>query len=231
MKILNDRIDKIIKGLIVLCLFYGSVYFQYIPFRLFNEQLSNFAGNTRISVLLSAFSDLILLFILICIYYKDLKEDFKIFKKDWKKNMDTGIACWVVGLIIMVLSNSILLVFFHANGANNENLVRSMIHSLPLIMGLNVCVLAPIIEEIVFRKTLYDVFKRREIFVFLSFLMFGYAHVSSMASTFVDWLYIIPYGALGGAFAFAYHKTNTIYTTICLHMMHNLFTFLLVLVI
>jgi len=227
MKTINDRVNKAVKGLLIFILFYSSFIFQYIPFRLFNENVSNYVGNTRMSVLLSTFSDLIILFIIICVYYKDFVEDFKKFKKNFKKSMDIGIACWVVGFIIMVVSNAILLVFFHANGANNENAVRTMIHSLPILMGFNVCILAPIIEEVVFRKTLYDVFKRREIFVFLSFLLFGYAHVSSMATNLVDWLYIIPYGALGGAFAVAYHKTDTIYTTICLHMMHNFLAFVL----
>lgn len=232
MKIIEDTIKKITKGFLVICIFYYSAYFQYIPFRLFNKNVSDYVGNTKLNVLLFTFSDLIVLLILLCIYWKDFVKEFGKFKNNFKKAMDTGIACWVVGFIIMIISNLILVTLFHADGANNENTVRSMIHVVPIVMGLNVCILAPIIEEIVFRKTLYDVVNKKAwLFILLSFLMFGWAHVSSMATTLVDWLYLIPYGALGGAFALAYHKTDTIFTTICLHMMHNFLTFLLVLVI
>ena len=49
----------------------------------------------------------------------------------------------------------------------------------------------------------------------------------SNASSLVDYLYIIPYGALGAAFAMAYSKTKTIYTSMSLHIMHNTCLFLL----
>ena len=65
----------------------------------------------------------------------------------------------------------------------------------------------------------------------VSFLAFGIAHVSSMATTWVDWLYVIPYGTLGGAFAIAYYKTDTIFTSMSYHMLHNVLTFILILFI
>ena len=52
--------------------------------------------------------------------------------------------------------------------------------------------------------------------------MFGGAHVIDSAKTFIDILYIIPYGALGGAFALAYYDTDTIFTSMTMHMIHNL---------
>ena len=42
------------------------------------------------------------------------------------------------------------------------------------------------------------------------------------AKTLVDVLYIIPYGALGGAFALAYYDTDTIFTSMTMHMIHNI---------
>jgi membrane protease YdiL (CAAX protease family) len=89
-------------------------------------------------------------------------------------------------------------------------------------MVINAGFVAPFNEEIVFRKTLHDIVgKYKWIFIGLSFLLFGGAHVISSATTILDYLYIIPYGALGAAFAFAYSKTNTIYTSMTIHMIHN----------
>ena len=181
------------------------------------------------AALLTIFSDLALLLILFILYRKELRYEFKLFFSNWKRNIDTGFSCWIVGMIIMILSNSILIQVFHSDGANNEKIVQSMVDAAPVFMAFNVCLLAPIIEEIVFRKTLKDVFKNPIFFIIISFLTFGIAHVISMATSVIDWLYIIPYGALGGVFALAYYKTDSIWTTIFLHMFHNTLVFLIIL--
>ena len=48
-----------------------------------------------------------------------------------------------------------------------------------------------------------------------------------MAKTFTDLLYIIPYGALGATFAYAYYKTDTVFTTVTFHIIHNTILFLI----
>lgn len=179
------------------------------------------------AVLLSCFSSVVFSLILLIVYRKDLIKEFKIFKKDWLKNIDTGFKWYLVGLLVMMSSNLILYYVLHSGGASNENTVQAMISSTPIFMALQVCLIAPFNEEMVFRKTLYDVFKNKWIFIFLSFLLFGGAHIMSSASSFVDYLYIIPYGALGAAFAMAYSKTDTVFTSMSLHMMHNTCLFLL----
>ena len=121
----------------------------------------------------------------------------------------------------MMLSNFILTFFFKSGGANNEKIVQKLISSLPWLMAIDAGVIAPFNEEIVFRKTLKDIFDNKYIFVFLSVLLFGGAHVFSSAETVLDYLYIIPYGALGGAFACTYYKTNTIFPSMFMHMIHN----------
>ena len=128
----------------------------------------------------------------------------------------------------MMISNLILFYVLKSGGANNENAVQSMISSAPIWMALRVCILAPFNEEIVFRKTLYDVFKKYKwLFIVISFLLFGEAHVINSANSIIDYLYIIPYGVLGGAFALAYSKTESVFTSMTFHMLHNTAIFLL----
>ncbi|MBR3210467.1 MAG: CPBP family intramembrane metalloprotease [Bacilli bacterium] len=226
---MRDKISVIIRSSMLLFLYFSSIAFQYLPFIIFHADINQYQGNTRLAVYLSLFSDFIILFIILCMYKNDIQREFSIFLKKIRTNLDTGFACWIAGLIIMFLSNSILTTVFHAEGANNEIVVRSLIHALPILMGINVCLMAPFIEEFVFRKTLKDVFSNPIVFVLLSFLFFGTAHVYGMAKTWIDWLYVIPYGALGGAFALAYYKTDTIFTSMFFHMFHNLFVLILIL--
>lgn len=179
------------------------------------------------AVLLSCFSSVVFSLILLIIYRDDLVKEFKTFKKNWVKNFDTGFKWYLVGLVVMMTSNLVLYYVLHSGGASNENTVQAMISASPIFMAVQVCLITPFNEEVVFRKTLYDVFKNKWIFIFLSFLLFGGAHVMSSASSLVDYLYIIPYGALGAAFAMAYSKTKTIFTSMSLHILHNTCLFLL----
>lgn len=224
MVMVMSKIEKklliIFRSIVVFCLFYLSVYAQYIPIYLFHLDVSNLSDG--MGVVLSTFSSLLLVCVLFVIYRKELKKEFHIFRKNFIDNMDIGFKCWVAGLVIMMVSNLIITYVFKAGGAGNENAVQEMIKSLPWLMVIDAGILAPFNEEIVFRKTLKDVFSNKWIFILGSFLLFGGAHVLGNVNTWVDCLYIIPYGALGGAFAFAYSKTDTVFTSMSMHMIHNL---------
>ncbi len=215
----SDKTKAIIRGIIVFLIFNFSIYFQYIPVKLFNIDLKNISNT--MAVALSSFSSILTFIILFFIYRKDLKKYFKDFIKNKEDYMDIGIRCWMIGLLIMFISNFILNIVLKAGGANNEKAVQSMIKTLPLLMFIDAGLIAPFNEEIVFRKTLKDIFKDKWSFVIISFLLFGVAHVIGSAKTLFDYLYIIPYGALGAAFAYAYHKTNNLFTSIAIHMLHN----------
>lgn len=217
------------RSCILIYIFIFSTQFQYIPFMLFRANVSDYSGNTALAVLLSTFSDLIVMAIILCMYRDDIRKELSLFFQRFRYNFKTGFSCWSKGLFIMFVSNLIIINIFHSEGANNEIAVRSMIHSLPSIMFFNACFLAPFIEEFVFRKSLKDIFSKPSVFIVLSFLAFGAAHISGMATSWIDWLYIIPYGALGGAFALAYSKTDTIFTSMTFHIIHNLCVFLIVL--
>lgn len=210
-----------IKGILIFCFFWFSAYLQLIPVKLFHLNTTNLS--TGMKVILSTFSSFITFFVLFFVYRKDLKKEFNIFRKNLVENMDIGFRYWMVGLILMMVFNMIITFVLKAGGANNEKTIQDMIHSLPMFMLLEAGVLAPFNEEIVFRKTLYDIIgKYKWLFMIASFLLFGGAHVIGSAKVWTDYLYIIPYGVLGASFALAYHKTNTIFTSLSMHMIHNI---------
>lgn len=219
MKCVNLKAKNIIRGIVVFFLFFYSVYLQYIPVLLFKMDVHNISPVE--SVLLSTFSSTIVLFILFFIYRKDLIREFKIFKDNFIENIDIGFRYWMLGLFIMMISNVIITYFLKGGGANNEVAVQKMIKTLPWLMVIDAGIIAPFNEEIVFRKTLKDIFNNPIILCILSFLFFGGAHVISDAKTITDYLYIIPYGALGASFAYSYYKTNTVFTSMSMHIFHN----------
>ena len=222
---INDKVKYIIKGIIVFIIFELSTYLQYIPIKLFNIDIKTMNYST--AVVLSTFSSVIVFFILFLMYRKDLKKYFKDFWKNKENYMDIGIRCWIIGLLIMFVSNFILNFLLKAGGAANEKAVQTMIKSLPILMIIDAGFIAPFNEEIIFRKALKDIFKNKWLFITISFLLFGGVHVVSSANTLLDYLFIIPYGALGASFAYAYYKTDNLFTSITLHMIHNIILIIL----
>ncbi len=224
----NLNINKIIKSIIVFIGFFFSSYLQYIPVILFKLDISKIRNNLSTQVLLSCFSSFIFMLIILILYHKDLKKEFKTYTKNFSKNFDTGFKWYLVGLVIMMTSNLLLYYVLKSGGAINENIVQTMIKASPMFMALETCLIAPFNEEMVFRKTLYDIFKdKKYIFIILSFLLFGGGHVFSTAKTLTDYLYIIPYGALGGVFAISYSKTDSVFTSMTMHILHNTVLFTL----
>ena len=226
---MNKKINImiIIRSILIFSFFWFSSYLQLIPIKIFNITNKTLKDNLKVEILLSLFSTLIVTIVLIIVYRKDLIKEFKKFKENMMANLDVGFKSWFIGILIMFISNLILSIGLKSGGANNENLVQEFIKTTPLLMALDVCIIGPFNEELVFRKTIKDVFKNKWILVFLSFILFGGAHVISYAKNIVDWLYIIPYGALGASFAYAYYKTDTVFTSMSVHMIHNTCIFLI----
>lgn len=212
-------IKGLIIGIVAFLIFYFSAYFQLIPILLFNMDLNNITGAQN--VMLSTFSNCVLLIILFLIFRKDLIEEWKRFRKNFLENIDIGIKYWLVGLGIMMISNIIITFVVNLGQAANEQAVQSMISSLPWLMLINAGLIAPCTEEIIFRKGFKKAFPNKWLFIILSAIVFGALHVITSMTSPIELLYIIPYGALGAAFAYMYQKTDTIFTSIAMHMFHN----------
>ena len=209
----------LILGIIVFLLFYFSSYFQLIPIILLNWDIRSITESQN--VMLSTFSNISLLLILFLRFRKDIIKEWKKFKSNFLENIDTGIKYWLVGLAIMMGSNIIINIVMNLGQAANEQAVQQMISALPWLMFINAGVIAPCTEELIFRKSFRKAFPNKWLFILISALVFGSLHVVTSMTSPIELLYIIPYGALGGAFAYMYQKTDTIFTSIAMHMFHN----------
>ena len=208
----------IIKAILVFILF--TFVLDYIfSYTLYYLKVKELSG--PMLVILNALKNIILLFILFLIYRKDLIRDWDKFRANVFDNLDEGIKYWFLGLVGMVASNLIINFVFKGGQAGNEQAVQDYIKYLPWLMLINVGFLGPMVEELVFRKAFKDAIKNKWLFIIISGLIFGGMHVVGSYNTITDLLFIIPYSCLGFAFAAAYYNTDTIFTSITLHMIHN----------
>lgn len=221
LSIINNSIDikKIPKTSLVLVLFFFSSLIQLIPIIIFKLDLNKLTSNQEL--LLTTFSNTFLVILLTIIYFKTLKEDFKKIKGNFYYIADTGFKYWLIGLVVMMVSNIIINLFIPGAEATNEQGVQELIKASGYISMLAIGILAPIIEELTFRKAFKDVFKNKWVFILSSGLIFGALHVVLSLKSAWDLFYIIPYSSLGIAFGYMYYKTDNVYTSIIMHIFHN----------
>ena len=214
----KERILEIGKGLLTFLIFYFSSYFQVIPIALFGIDVNNYT--TGDLAIVNTFTDLILVLILVILYFKELKKEFKAFKDSWKLSMDTAFKYWFIGLMIMCISNIAIGIITNLNTSSNEAAVQTLVNSTPYLMLFTAGILAPIAEELTFRKGVSKIFKNKWVYATASGLIFGLLHVIG-SGNILEYLYVIPYGSLGFFFALTYYDTKSIYPSIIMHAIHN----------
>ncbi len=207
-------------GLIFLLFFFSSIPLTILS--IWGIDLTKASDNVKI--LYSFICDILFLMLIIFIYRKTLIKDGKKFFKDFFNNIEISFKYWIIGVIVMALSNIIITLITNGGIAGNEQQVRKLINMAPLFMIFDVSIYAPFTEELIFRKSFRDVFKNKWIYVIASGFVFGALHVVSSISSPLDLLYLVPYCSLGFAFAYTYQKTDNIFSTIMMHMIHNSLT-------
>lgn len=225
----ENKIKNILKtlGLILLLLTFSYIPIIFLAF--FGINYNNFSYTSK--VIYSFICDIILIIMFISIYKKDIFKDFKnYFNKKFFSNLKTSIKYWLIGLVIMITSNLIITIITNGAIASNEEAVRSLIDKAPLYMLFELVIYAPITEELIFRRSMKDIFKNKYIYIITSGLIFGLMHIITSINSPIELLYLIPYSALGIIFAILYQKTNNIFSTITIHSIHNGLTLILYLI-
>lgn len=167
------------------------------------------------------------------IYYKDLKDDLKTFKKNYKSILKTTFIYWLVGLTIMILSSCIIKIFSIPEITNQTDNIEYL-KKMPLLYSFTVILLVPIIEELVFRRSLKNTSSNIHIYAIISGFIFALLHITSSLTSLNNLIllvYLIPYGAVSIAFGYSYKKTNNIYGTIIMHSIHNLISLIEVIIL
>lgn len=135
---------------------------------------------------------------------------------DWG-TMGIGCGLLVLSYGIIFVHNLILMVLgFDTQGDEILKLIGLLEN--PVWFFLVGAVLAPLVEEIFFRGFLFQGFRARYGWVsamLLSSLIFGVAHLDPAS--------LIPTFVLGNLLAYLYHRTNSVWPGVLLHVLVNTF--------
>lgn len=207
----ENRTKNIIITLIVTFLYFCL---SYILSFAFGEAF--LSKNNVISSISLILANIFILLMIILFFVPKLVNDAQTLTKD---NLKLAYKNWIFGLIIMYVSNIIILLI-NKDIAANEATNRAILEQSPIYAILVMVVIAPIIEELIFRLSLKNIFNSKYLYCIFSGLIFGLLHLTS-ATSLIELLYIIPYGSLGFFFAKTLYDTDNIYATIMTHITHN----------
>lgn len=125
-------------------------------------------------------------------------------------------------LIILILEGGLQLInqlLYHQNQTQNNVAIKNLMAGSPLspwLMALSAVFLTPIVEELIFRGVLTNLFFQQEwLKIGLSGLVFGSLHSSSTVPSF------LIYVTMGLALAVVYRLTGKIRAAIALHFVIN----------
>ena len=223
-KNIYDLIEqKIIKSLITVGLLLLLICWGAIPIIILKILNINTETMTQTSkIIISFITDILLLIVLIGIYWKTMKKDFQnYFNKEWNQHLKTSISHWLIGFGIMLISNIIIIIVTNGQLSQNEEAVRDMIDISPIYMAFQLIIYAPLTEEIIFRKSIKDIFNNKKLYIITSGLIFGGLHVITSLNNPLGFLYLIPYCTLGFVFANLYQKKDNIFYSTVAHSIHN----------
>lgn len=218
-----EKFEKYMKeallGILALLVYFILPEIQGIVFEIFNIDTTNLSLNIRI--LYSTIFDILIMAIIILIFNKSLKKEYKDIQKNHKMYYRNYFKYYLIGLIIMMFSNVIIAMISQGSTAGNQDAINQLFEISPLYVYFASVIFAPVVEELVFRKAIRNIIPNGILFIIVSGLVFGGLHVIGNIEAWYDLLYLVPYSVPGIIFAYILYKTDNIFVSMGLHFMHN----------
>lgn len=145
-------------------------------------------------------------------------------------NMNRALSTLLLGLLVFYGANELIYrvcsVLFDSRTNLNDMTIAAQIGQAPRMTALIIVLLAPVVEEVLFRGLVFGCLKEKSrVFAYLlSCVLFAFLHVWSAALAQWDLGYLIlmlQYLVPGLVFAWAYEHSGTLWTSILLHALVN----------
>lgn len=219
-----------LKGTAVIFIYFLFSIGQEFPFILLHINVADLPS--YITIMYSLAVELLMISLIFCIFDKELKNAFTDFKKNHLTYFNKYLKYYIISVVVMMVSN-ILINILGGGMSTNETTIRNEFNVFPIFTFISAVILAPILEESVFRLGFRAIISNDFLFITISSLIFGGLHLLGTPINELLPLYLLSYCSCGIAFAYMLKKTNNIFVSMFFHFMHNglilsLQTFLLI---
>ena len=220
MKFLKANLNKLLILLIYILVF-------FVLAELFVKIFENKVVDENSAILFTVINNIMIYLILIvscCILLK--KEIITDFKQLEKNNAVKIFVTCLAGVGLVYAGNlvgSILTTILGGEGssANQETLEVVLLSKYGPIMLLMIVVIGPIVEELIFRKSMHEIFRYFKLpswaVLLISSVLFGLIHVVSAK----DFVQVFPYICMGLTLGWLEIKTKNIFPSIFVHIFNN----------
>lgn len=199
---------------------------------------------TMNAIMIVSFVFLVVLAIILLFVYRRFLID------EWQKVAAKPVRFLIfaaIGIVAFIALQYIIGLFIPESGANQQ-LIEDINQQMPWLMGIQAVILAPFVEEIIFRKVLYmhlkgkgqlsvDAIRAKDTakggallrviaFMMSSSLLFGLMHFGFGTD---PWFMIIPYFSMGLLLVLSYELSQMFYVPVVMHFANNLLSVLLML--
>ncbi|CAM3183093.1 CPBP family intramembrane glutamic endopeptidase [Leuconostoc rapi] len=147
------------------------------------------------------------------------------------------IGIFVFMIVIEIIISALRIKFTGVTTTENQTAIQNLTEHLNVTMVAMVIygvVLAPVVEEIIFRGLVINYFFRHSWWwasIILSGVLFAFPHMGAVPTNLADVLSYLIYMVMGMVMAYVYKKTGNLQDSIAIHFINNAVTMLPVLVI
>lgn len=216
----NNYIKTASIGLLAILVYFILPMFEAVPFQMLGINTATLPLVVKVIYMIAY--ETVMLALILLIFYPKLKKDFADMRQNHMNYYSKYFKYWLIGLLIMMISNLLITQFTSNEMASNEQAVQSLFDISPIYIFFSAVIFAPLVEELVFRQGIRNIIPNKLLFIIVSGLVFGGLHViSSDMTSLTELFYLVPYCAPGIIFAYILAETDNIFVSIGLHFMHN----------
>lgn len=213
--------------------FYGQFLFSFLFIALawiFGFNISKASIDAYFNLIYLVF----LAFVSLYIFKPYLTKSLQAMKGRWMKQLLYACTIGTVKFYVFNIVSSLLILLLVPNSSSaNQDAIAGMTTTAPMVMAITTVVLAPFVEEMIFRVGLFQLFytKNRKLAYLVSSLAFGFVHIVAGLSSgdLSQIFYLLPYGLLGYVLCDIYESRQSIFVPMIVHSMNNLIAMLVLL--
>lgn len=169
----------------------------------------------------------IVIIILTRMYKDEIKKDFKNLWKDIKESYKKVIPISLLFIGLVYVANYFIYGYAGTKAGNQISIEQELTSSIVLML-IYVLLLAPIVEEMIFKIPFKNHKEKRFIDFIIIVIMFTLIHFYPESNP-KAYLYLISYGFLSISFAYPFYKTNNVLLSIIIHIINNLINVMVIL--
>lgn len=161
--------------------------------------------------------------LILYLYRNTFKRDFKDIKENKKKYLSSILINVVLIFVIMLVTNALIGILFDIKQTSeNDYSLLSMFKKSPIVLMLLTSLYYPVIEGVIFRKSVRDIIDNKWMFIMFSSVFYFFFNVAYTSLSFTSIITSLCYLFSMMLLSSYYYKSNNFTASVIVMMIYNL---------